>query len=95
MCHHARLWNRDLNIVPEKLHFAKRKQWISNPEVVQRRKLYYFLCMINFMLQTANPTSSFKNRLFQLLEEYEFTLKLESMGFPENWKEDPIWVNVK
>lgn len=93
--HHARLWNRELNIVPEKLHFAKHKQWISNPETVQRGKLYYFLCMINFLLQTANPTSTFKIRLAELLEEYKCIVNIGNMGFSENWKEETIWKEVK
>lgn len=40
--HHARLWNRDMSIVPEKLHFSKNLVWISNPDTVQRGKAYYF-----------------------------------------------------
>ena len=65
--HHARLWNRDMNIVPERLSFSKSLQWISNPGTVQRSKIYYFLCMLNYMLQTANPKSSFKDRLKKIL----------------------------
>lgn len=89
--HHARLWNRDMNIVPEKLQFSKRLQWISNPETAQRSKIYYFFCMLNYLLQTANPTSSFKLRLIELLEEYKHVAPLQAMGFPEAWKEENIW----
>lgn len=89
--HHARVWNRDMNIIPEKLLFSKNLDWISNPDTVQRSKAYYFFCMLNYLLQTANPTSPFKQRLIDLLEEYRDVVSLNAMGFPKNWKGEKIW----
>lgn len=89
--HHARLWNRDMNIVPMKLSFSKSKIWISNPDTVQRSKMYYFVCMVNYLLQKANPHSNFKTRLIDLLDEYKHVVNTGFMGFPENWKEEIIW----
>ena len=89
--HHSRLWNRDLNIVPEKLSFSKRLVWISNPDTAKRSKNYYFFCMINYMLQVANPTSQFKTKLKELLEEYKNVISLDSMGFPQGWEEEKMW----
>lgn len=89
--HHARVWNRDMNIIPEKLLFSKSLDWISNPDTVQRSKAYYFFCMLNYLLQTANPTSPFKQRLIDLLEEYQDVVSLNAMGFPNNWKDEKIW----
>ena len=89
--HHSRLWNRDLNIVPEKLSFSKRLVWISNPDTAKRSKNYYFFCMINYMLQVANPTSQFKTKLKELLEEYKNVISLDSMGFPKGWEEEKMW----
>lgn len=89
--HHARLWNRDFNIVPEKLHYSKHLIWISDPEKVQRSKIYFFLCMVNFMLQTANPTSNFTQRLYDLLSEYEGVVNYKSMGFSPHWEEEKLW----
>lgn len=89
--HHSRLWNRDLNIVPEKLSFSKRLVWISNPDTAKRSKTYYFFCMINYMLQVANPTSQFKSKLKELLEEYQNVISLDSMGFPQGWEDEKIW----
>ena len=87
--HHARLWNRDLKIVPSMLKFSKTKIWISNPESVQRSKVYYFLCMINYMLQTVNINSTFTLRFKELIREYG--PKISAMGFPEQWDEEKIW----
>ena len=89
--HHSRLWNRDMNIVPEKLLFSKRLIWICNPDTVKRSKVYYFFCMLNYLLQTANPTSPFKQRLIELLQEYKDVVSLNAMGFPENWKNERMW----
>ena len=89
--HHSRLWNRDLNIVPEKLSFSKHLVWISNPDTAKRSKNYYFFCMINYMLQVANPTSQFKTKLKELLEEYKNVISLDSMGFPQGWEEEKMW----
>jgi abortive infection bacteriophage resistance protein len=90
--HHARLWNRDMNIVPSKLSFSKNGTWISNPDTVQRAKLYYFLCMVKYLLQTANPNSSFRNRLLSLLEKYKDVVNIGFMGFPANWQNEKIWM---
>ena len=89
--HHARLWNRDFNIVPERLEFSKHRIWISDPMTVKRKKTYYFLCMLNYMLQTANPTSSFKEKLYELLAEFKEFVPLQDMGFSENWQEERMW----
>lgn len=89
--HHARLWNRTLNIVPERLQFSKKLEWISNPETAQRSKLYYFLCMLNYMLQTANPTSPFKKRLKALLNDNAKIVSLNAMGFSKGWGNEKIW----
>lgn len=89
--HHARLWNRDFNIVPAKLKFSKDKTWVSNTETIQRAKLYYFVCMVNYLLQTANPRSNFKTRLIALIDEYKHVVNTGYMGFPENWKDEKIW----
>ncbi len=51
--------------------------------------------MLNYMLQTANPTSPFKNRLKELLEDYEGIVSLNAMGFPKNWNDEKIWKSQK
>lgn len=89
--HHARLWNRILSIVPENLHFSKHLTWISDPNTAQRSKIYYFCCMINYLLQTANPTSNFKQRLCDLLSENKDIANLSAMGFSPNWEQEKIW----
>lgn len=93
--HHARLWNRELNIVPKRLGFSKNHIWISNPNTVQRSRMYYFLCMINYILQTANPTSSFTSRLKELLTEYKDSPIIENLGFARDWEKEDLWQERK
>jgi len=88
--HHSRLWNRSMSIVPAKLGFSNKLKWITNPDTVQRSKLYYTLCIICFLLQTVNPTSNFKKRLYGLLNEYP-DIDCGYMGFPQNWETENLW----
>lgn len=89
--HHARLWNRGLDITPKELKFSRMRVWISKPDTVERRRIYYFLCMLNYLLQTINPTSTFKQRLKALLEEYSEIVSTDAMGFPHDWVNEKIW----
>ena len=89
--HHARLWNRDMSIVPEKLAFSKKLKWLRNPNKARLKKFYYTACMLNYLLQTVNPTSPFKTRLIALLDEYKNVVSLSSMGFPKDWKNEEMW----
>ena len=87
--HHSRLWNRDLKIEPALLSFSKTKVWLDKPEEQKREKIYYFLCMLNYLLQSVNPNSSFTQRLKDLLTEYK--PKISAMGFPQNWEKEKMW----
>lgn len=87
--HHARLWNREIKIEPSLLRFSRNKEWIVHPETINRRKLYYTLCIINYLLQSINPTSSFSARLKKLIADYK--PKLSAMGFPADWLTEIIW----
>ncbi len=92
--HHARLWNREINIEPALLSFSKRHKWLSNPTSENRRKLYYFIAMINYLLQTVNPDSSFTRRLKELFVEFS-EAKKGAMGFPDNWEDEILCRNLK
>ena len=95
--HHARCWNRELPVVP-KLFQGKQQsssntqpKWLMNPEVVESNKIYYTLCILNYFLQTVNPTGSFRSRLKKLLEEYRDVISLETMGFTPDWIDEEMW----
>ena len=90
--HHARLWNIKVDVVPKKYYNKTNNIWLTNEEVncAKSTKLYYTLCVILYMLQTVNPKTKFKQHFYELLEKYHI-VNPSIMGFPENWKEMPIW----
>lgn len=89
--HHARLWNRDMSIVPERLEFSKKLTWLREPHKARLKKFYYTACILNYLLQTVNPTSPFKTRQIALLDEYKDVVSLTAMGFPKGWKDEEMW----
>jgi len=92
--HHARLWNIKFAIQPNKFYYSKLdKIWLTNDEVrrVQSSKMYYFLCIVLYLLQTTNPNSKFKEHFFALLEKFP-EVNVKYMGFPNNWREHPLWL---
>lgn len=91
--HHSRLWNITLSIQPEKFRYVGLDRiWLANEEVamVQSSRIYYFMCIILYLLQTVNPNSKFKTHFLDLLNEYP-NVDVGYMGFPKGWKNHPLW----
>lgn len=85
--HHSRLWNRTLRIRP----LFPRKSgmpFLTGP--VANNRVYYMLSIVQFLLQTINPSSSFSVGLKQLFRDFP-EVDLCAMGFPKNWLEEPLW----
>lgn len=86
--HHARLWNRRFPIMPQ---LPKRLplKWIGT-NCIRPIKLYAQLCCLAYWEQSINPNSQFKSGIKTLLSNTpQATLK--AMGFPANWREEPLW----
>lgn len=93
--HHSRLWNRDLAIEPEKLLKPVGK-WIS-PPFQNNKRMFYFICILKYMLLRANPNNSLKDKLFALFQKYP-KVPVRFMGIPSdgkgnllNWQNEPLW----
>lgn len=86
--HHSRLWNRSMSIRPQ---FPRKttKQWIDMQNV-QNNKCYFMLSMMQYLLQTVNPKSTFSSRLKALLSKYD-NVDINAMNFPANWVDEPLW----
>lgn len=86
--HHSRLWNRSMSIRPQ---FPKKthKQWI-NMNQVQNNKTYFMLSMIQYLLQTVNPKSTFSLKLKAMLCKYE-NVDVRAMNFPAKWESELLW----
>ena len=85
--HHSRLWNRTLRIRPL---FPRKTTlpFLTNPTANNR--VYYILSVVQYLLRTINPSSSFIVRLKRLFSEFP-EVGLYAMGFPKNWEEEPLW----
>lgn len=88
--HHSRLWNRKhpkSPMIPSK----PVDTWLSViPERDKQNRVYVILAIVRYLLGTVNPSTSFTDKLKQLLSEYP-ALPLNYMGFPEGWQEDKFW----
>jgi abortive infection bacteriophage resistance protein len=93
--HHSRLWNRELGNAPA-LPKRPKTGWVaspivlSDPNVKPEKRLYIALAVIEVLLQTANPESTWHWRLKQLLDRYPAVSRAH-MGMPVDWDTDPFW----
>lgn len=90
IAHHARLWNRKFPWKPQ-LPKKLSSNWINNT-AIQQEKLYSQLCCINYLLKGLNDNTELSSKIQLLLEQYP-NIDISAMGFPENWKEEPLWEN--
>lgn len=93
--HHSRLWNRDLAIEPEKL-LKPIGKWITRP-FENNKRVFYFLCVLRYMLLRANPGNSMKQKVENLFNKYP-TIPIKYLGIPSdgkgnllNWQNEPLW----
>lgn len=93
--HHSRLWNRDLAIEPEKL-LKPKGNWIGKP-FENNKRVFYFLCVLRYMLLRANPGNSMKQKVETLFYKYP-TVPIKYLGIPSDgkgnlldWQNEPIW----
>ena len=78
--HHARLWNRDLVFQPKINH-----KIYASCFVPETRRLYNYLVVLQVLLREVNPTSSWLDRLDELIREH--SINVRHMGFPDDWKQ--------
>ncbi len=86
--HHSRLWNRRIVVtmtIPT-LPVDLAKQF--NPKA--DRNIYNTLVMLGYLLKLISPGTSWSVRMRKLIEEY-LPDKTASMGFPEGWRNYPLW----
>ena len=86
--HHSRLWNRRFTIVP-KIPYNTDNIFIQNKNIYDN-KLYAQLCCINYITRIISPKSSFVADLKNLLGTCDL-VDCREMGFPNNWKVEPLW----
>jgi len=87
--HHGKLWDRELRLKPKKPNYNKYREWYE-PVGIQNNRIFVILTILKFLLRTIAPQSMWDKRLLRLFDEYK-DISLIDMGFPEKWKESPLW----
>jgi len=93
--HHSRLWNKDLAVEPERLKKPVGK-WVG-PRYNNSKRMFYFLCLLKYLLLRANHPNDLKDQLIALLNKYT-SVPIEYLGIPSDgknnllpWYEEPLW----
>lgn len=90
--HHARLWNQTFGtpiMIPRK---NKHPDWHTPVDIAaSERRTFAILSVLRYLLRKIAPQSKWDKRLLYLLEEKHPDIPIAQMGFPENWKDSPIW----
>jgi len=94
--HHGRLWNREIAIEPiwlNKTNFP----WIIDDFKEVTNRSFYSICIIKYLLQTANSSHHIKEHLVELMGKYP-NIPIQFMGIPSNeddsifdWQNEPLW----
>lgn len=96
--HHARLWNREMQIqpiIPRRPHrpFINQTSYVS-PETGQslplNNKTYFILSMVIYLMNTINPKHSIQDKFKALLAKYP-NIDPHAMGFPPTWQTELLW----
>jgi len=85
--HHGRLWNK---VLGTPVAIPKNKSWRSDYPVDPCR-LFAVLLVCQYMLHRISPSSSWRLRFDELLDEYP-DISRRSMGMTADWEEHPIWI---
>ncbi len=81
--HHSRVWNRAFSIKP--LVAKSEHHHVRDPN-----KFYNHAVAVQSLLKRISVDTHWPDRLRALLDEYP-TIPPAEMGFPPNWRQEPIW----
>ena len=87
--HHARIWNRELSIRPM-IPFEKNDPRWHAAGTLDNRRIFTVLSLLRVLLQRVAPTSSWRERTFDLFGRYP-SMPPRPMGFPPDWMNHPLW----
>lgn len=85
--HHGRLWNRIIGTPPA---IPKDPMW-HTPFNVSNERVFGTLTILSHLLEVAAPNTSWRCRLFNLLDTLDSN-ELRHMGFIDGWKKCPLWL---
>lgn len=96
--HHARLWNKEMQIQPIIPNFPKKtfitKTYYTCPNTGKvlplNNRVYFILSMILYFMNTINPKHNVQEKVKTLLEKYS-NIDVRAMGFPTDWVKEHLW----
>jgi abortive infection bacteriophage resistance protein len=92
--HHSRLWNASVtdNPKPAKAFEVPLLGHVAN-DINAHTRLYYVAAVLQYLMRTINPSSTWKVRLKQDLATLPdiHPITKTSMGFPADWDTQPLW----
>lgn len=80
--HHSRLWNRSFSIPPKKM--KKYESHFKHP-----RSFYAQTVVLKIFMSVIADGSRWQERMAGLFQEYR--IPINKMGFPDDWRNDPLW----
>lgn len=93
--HHSRLWNKDLAIEPDRL-LKPVGNWVDG-RYQNNKRVFYFICILRYLLLRANPGNGLKDKLEALFAKYP-DVPIKYLGIPSdmngkllNWQYEPLW----
>ncbi|KWW27190.1 MAG: abortive infection bacteriophage resistance protein, partial [bacterium F083] len=86
--HHARVWNRAYPLKPATPQVMPNK-WLTN-FTFREESLYAQLCCIAYWLNAIDANNTFVSDLKLLLLRNPL-IDPAMMGFPSNWRQEPLW----
>jgi len=90
--HHGRLWNRSLGTPIMIPRGRKHPDWHDPVELGGNpRRMFAVLSVLAYLVSRIAPQSKWRKRLVHLWESKHTSIPIADMGFPENWKDSPIW----
>jgi len=85
--HHSRLWNREFTVTPRIPAPSPRS--LRDQFADRSRKTYNTLVIILHLMDIIAPDHHWRKRLLALIDSHG--IDVGHMGFPESWKEFPVW----
>ncbi|MCX6992862.1 MAG: Abi family protein [Kiritimatiellaeota bacterium] len=87
--HHARLWNRVFGVRAAMPEAVTHPEW-HMPVTIAGDQAFGVLTVLYYLLRQVAPKSRWQDRLLALFAQYP-AVPLRFMGFPNNWRDCPIW----
>ena len=89
--HHHRVWNWSFNRNGVKIPQRKKFPEWHSPRLPNNR-MGIFLTICRYWLNRIQPDNDWSERVFALFDTFP-EVPASAMGFPENWRRHPLWVN--